>query len=138
VNNHKPGPGRPLGSPDKVITDKRRAANKRNAQAPRARSGPNQYDEATKKRINDARSRGAWALPDVIDDIVRVARLGYTRYEDPLTGAFEFVRVEPETRLYAARYIGDRCGLPPRAETEIGAAEGMPLTLIVMGEDVKE
>jgi hypothetical protein len=126
--------GRPLGSKDRVISQARRDANLHNAQCPGG--GNPGYDADVRELIKAARNRGARALPDVVDDVIRIATTGYTRYTEQ-NGEYRFVRVEPETRLYAARYLGDRCGLSPRVETEVSAAEGMPLTLIVMGEDAK-
>ena len=122
--------GRPLGSKDKNPSARKRAANLRNAQC--IGVGQPHYDADVRKLIDGARSRGARALPEVVDEVVRVATTGFSRYTEQ-DGKHKFVRVEPETRLYAARYLGDRCGLPPRAETEVSAAEGMPLTLIVIG-----
>jgi hypothetical protein len=113
------------------------SAGKRKAQSANgSRVRGTRYDEDTKRLIGEARSRGARVLPDVIDDIVRVATTGYTRYTET-NGEFRLVRVEPETRLYAARFLGDRCGLPPKAETELSTADALPLTVIVMGEDGK-
>lgn len=131
MSKGKPGPGRPLGSKNREVSDKRRAAQSRNGSAVRG----TRYDEDAKACIGDARSRGAKALPLVIDDVIRVATLGYSRFVDPHTGEEMFERVEPETKLHAARFIGDRCGFPPRAETEISSAEAMPLTVIVMGTE---
>jgi hypothetical protein len=134
--NVKDGPGRKLGGHDKVISDRKRAANLLNAQCPGV--GNPRYDADVRELISTARSRGARSLPDVIDDVVRIATTGYSRYVDPLSGLASFTEVEPETRLYAARFLGDRCGLPPRAETEVSVAESLPLTVIVMSEDVTQ
>mgnify|MGYP001270229623 CR=1 FL=1 len=131
MGKRKAGPGRPLGSTDSgEVSNARLRSQSRNG----SQTKGYYHDEATKKMLGDARKRGAHALPEVIEDVVRMAVTGYSRYIRP-DGAEEYVRLEPETRLYAARFLGDRCGLPPKAETEISAAEGLPLTLIVMGSE---
>ena len=126
--------GAPLGSKHRECTPRRRAASSANGSLPRPLKA---LDDETKRIVNEARKRGALAMPDVIDDLVRMARTGFSRYVGQ-DGLEMFERVTPETRIFAARFIGDRCGMPPRAETEVSAAEGMPLTVIVMGVDAEQ
>jgi len=126
--------GAPLGSKHRECTDRRRASAVANGSRPQVLR---QLDDEVKLIVNAARKRGALALPEVIDDLVRMARTGFSRYVGQ-DGLEMFERVTPETRIFAARFIGDRCGMPPRAETEVSAAEGMPLTVIVMGVDAEQ
>lgn len=99
------------------------------------RGGRPKYDERTREQINEVRIRGARSLPAVIDNLVLIATTGYSRYVSR-DGKESFQRVEPETMIYAARFIGDRCGLPVRNETEVSTGEDMgPVVIRFFGPE---
>jgi hypothetical protein len=114
----------------------RPSAKKAAACAATARAiGRPKYDEETREMVNNARIRGARALPVVVDDIVLVATTGYTRYVNK-DGRESFERVEPDTKLHAARFLGDRCGLPVRNETEVSTdADFGPVVMRFFGPE---
>lgn len=135
-----PGPGRPRGADDQGIAaarahahrgEKESAAQSARARNPRGRH----FDPEALDLIGDARSRGAKALPQVIDVMVRMATTGYVTYR-PVDAEPFTITVSPETIILASRFVADRCGMPVRQETELsGAVEGLPLTIIVTGDE---
>ena len=78
---------------------------------------------------------GALRMSEVIELQLQIAIMGFDTVVDPETNASIRMMVDSATRQAARKFVADRCGLSVRLETELSSAEGIPLTVIVMGSE---